>query len=170
VKSSAPLDGGISLTQGDHLTGTPFYMAPESIALPGAADARSDLYAVAALGYFLLTGHHVFEGGSPIAIYAAHLHDRPVPPHERLGRDVPEDLEELLLQGLAKTPTDRPPSAAAFRAALDRCDVPRWTEEDARAWWRTWGERAVRREPGAPDLAGSPTVSVVVEPDRAFLG
>jgi serine/threonine-protein kinase len=170
VKSTAPLDGGTSLTHGDHLTGTPLYMAPEAIALPGAADARSDLYAVAALGYFLLTGHHVFEGGSSIAIYAAHLHDHPVPPHVRLGRDVPEDLEELLLRGLAKAPADRPPSAAAFRAALERCDVPPWTEEDARAWWRTRGERAVRREPRSPDLAGSPTVSVVVEPDRVFLG
>jgi hypothetical protein len=49
------------------------YMAPEAIARPDAAGPQSDLYAGAALGYFLLTGQHVFVGGSAVEIYAAHL-------------------------------------------------------------------------------------------------
>jgi eukaryotic-like serine/threonine-protein kinase len=167
VKSAVPLDGGASLTNADHLTGTPLYMAPEAIAHPDAAEPRSDLYAVAAIGYYLLTGHHVFEGGSAVEIYAAHLHAAPIAPHLRLGRNVPPALEALLLRGLAKSPADRPPSAAAFREALRRLDIPPWTEEDARAWWRTYGDRARRCAMPPVALDDSPTVTVAR--DRAEL-
>ena len=51
MKSESPLDVGASLTGHDQLTGTPRYMAPETIAHPNAAEPRSDLYAAAALGY-----------------------------------------------------------------------------------------------------------------------
>ena len=121
VKSEAPLDGGASLTQRDQLTGTPLYMAPEAIAHPDAAEPRSDLYAAAAVGYFMLAGQHVFEGASLVSL-AAHLHSTPVPVRERLGRKVPTDLEALIMRGLAKF-ADRPPSAEAFREALLRCEV-----------------------------------------------
>jgi serine/threonine-protein kinase len=168
AKSLTRREGGTSLAVAAQLTGTPQYMAPEVIARPEIADARSDLYGVAALGYYMLSGHHVFDGGSAIELYAAHLHTPPRPVHERLGREVAPDLEALLLRGLAKSPADRPPSAAAFREALLRCDVPRWTEEDARAWWRTRGERARRREDRPAAAAFHPTVSVVV--DRAAHG
>jgi eukaryotic-like serine/threonine-protein kinase len=163
VKSVAPLDGGGSLTQGDQLTGTPLYMAPEAISRPDAAEPRSDLYAVAAVGYYLLTGTHVFQGGSLVEICAAHLHTPPVPPHVRLGRSVPADLEALLLRALAKSPADRPPSAAAFGEALLACRVPPWTQVDARGWWRAKGERVRRRaeRPGGPPH--SPTVSIVLD-------
>ena len=53
------------LTQQASLTGTPLYMSPEAIQLPNSVDARSDLYAVGAVGYFLLTGHPVFEADNP---------------------------------------------------------------------------------------------------------
>ena len=161
VKSEAPLDGGASLTQRDQLTGTPLYMAPEAIAHPDAAEPRSDLYAAAAVGYFMLAGKHVFEGASLVELLAAHLHSTPVPVRERLGREVPTDLEALIMRGLAKSPADRPPSAEAFREALLRCEVAPWTQEDARAWWRTRGERALRHERPTVDLAYPPTVTVV---------
>ena len=82
---------------------------------------------------------------------------------ERLGREVPTDLESLIMRGLAKSPADRPQSAAAFREALLRCEVTPWTQEDARAWWRTHGERA-RRTDGLPSIcAHAPTVTLVRE-------
>jgi serine/threonine-protein kinase len=161
VKSEAPLDGGASLTNVDQLTGTPLYMAPEAIAHAEAAEPRSDLYAAAAVGYFMLTGEHVFGGGSMVELLAAHLHQAPVAIRERLGRPVPPDLEALVMRGLAKSPADRPPSAAAFRDALLRCDLRPWTQEDARAWWVTRGDRARRRRVERPGLAEVPTVTVV---------
>jgi serine/threonine-protein kinase len=160
VKSEAPLDGGASLTNVDQFTGTPLYMAPEAIAHPEAAEPRSDLYAVSAVGYFMLTGQHVFAG-STVELLAAHLHTTPVPIRERVGRSVPTDLEALILRGLAKSPADRPPSAAAFRDSLLRCDVAPWTQEDARGWWLTRGHRARRAEDHGRDLTFPPTVTVV---------
>jgi serine/threonine-protein kinase len=168
AKSLVRRDGAASLTVAGQLTGTPLYMAPEVITDPDATDPRSDLYGVAALGYYMLAGRHVFDGGSAIELYAAHLHTAPVPLRERLGRHVAPDLEALLMRGLAKSPSDRPPSAAAFRDALLRCAVAPWTDEDARAWWRTRGERARRREARPAVAAFHPTVSVVV--DRAAEG
>jgi hypothetical protein len=142
---------------------TSLYMAPEAIARPEAADSRSDLYAVAAVGYFMLSGQHVFAGSSVVELLDSHLHETPVRIRERLGAAVPPDLEALLLRGLHKSPADRPPSAAAFRQALLGCDIPRWTQEDARAWWRTHGERARRGDTSAFDLTHAPTVTLVGE-------
>jgi serine/threonine-protein kinase len=160
VKSDAPLDGGTSLTNVGQLTGTPRYMAPEAIARPHAAGPQSDLYAAAAVGYFMLAGQDVFERGSLVEVLAASLHATPVPVSQRLRRAVPPDLEALVMRGLAKSPGDRPTSAAAFREALLRCDVPPWTQADARAWWRTHGDRALRRERPGADPVHAPTVTV----------
>jgi serine/threonine protein kinase len=150
VKNLVPDEGELALTRADRLTGTPLYMAPEAIARPDAAEPRSDLYAVAALGYFMLTGYHVFEGDSLVAICAAHLHEAPVPPSRRAGREMPSDLEALILKGLAKSPDDRPQNARELRETLLRCRVPPWTQDDARAWWRPSGEQA----PAAPARSG----------------
>ena len=130
---------GDSLSQADELTGTPLYMAPELISTPDGAEAASDLYAVAAVGYYMLTGQHVFEAKTVIEVCADHLHTAPIPVHTRLGRPVPADLEALIMQGLQKKPGDRPLSAAALREALAACDIAAWTQHDARVWWETHG-------------------------------
>jgi serine/threonine protein kinase len=169
VKSLARLDRRGSITDANQLTGTPLYMAPEVIAHPEVAEPRSDLYAVAAIGYYMLAGQHVFDTSSHIELLAAHLHTAPRPLRERMGgRGVPADLDALIMRGLSKAPGDRPPSAAAFRDALLRCDVPAWTQEDARAWWRTRGERARRETPHAPAVVYPPTVTLVS--DRVMHG
>jgi serine/threonine-protein kinase len=166
AKSLARAGNG-SLTRSDQLTGTPLYMAPEVITSPEAVEPRSDLYAVAAIGWYMLAGEHVFEGRSQVELLAAHLHKAAVPLRDRVGPEIPADLDALLLRGLSKSPADRPPSAAAFREALLRCHVAPWTPEDARAWWRTRGERARHHERAAA-VAWPPTVTVVS--DRALHG
>jgi serine/threonine protein kinase len=63
------------MTAANSLTGTPLYMAPEAIQAPNTVDARSDLYAVGAVGYFLLTGKPVFNAESIVhraTVRAAH--------------------------------------------------------------------------------------------------
>jgi serine/threonine-protein kinase len=148
------LDGG-------RLVGTPLYLSPEAIVSPERLDARSDLYAVGALGYFLLTGAPPFLGDSVAEVCAHHLHTAPLAPSRRAGRRVPAELEAVLLQCLAKSPEDRPESAAALRAALLEVAAT-WTEEDAGCWWAEHRKvescRAPRALPSASRIEQAPTL------------
>jgi serine/threonine-protein kinase len=74
---------GARLTQANVIQGTPLYLSPEAIRAPDAVDARSDLYGLGAVGYYLLTGTHVFGGATTVEVCSHHLHTRPVPPSER---------------------------------------------------------------------------------------
>jgi serine/threonine-protein kinase len=161
VKTMSSTPSAASLTTDQQVIGTPLYMSPESVLNPDEVDGRSDLYAVAAIGYFMLSGEHVFDGASPVEICAAHLHLAPRPISERLGRAIPRDLEALILQTLAKEPGDRPASAAALREALLACDVPRWSEDDARSWWRERGSRSGPRVDASPQPNPSPPAAVL---------
>jgi serine/threonine-protein kinase len=135
VKSLTSVTDG--KTAEDIVLGTPYYMSPETVRTPDRIDARSDLYSLAATGYYLLTGTPVFQG-SAADVFAALLRDAPEPPSKRLGRALPASLESVILAGLAKDPDQRPESVAAFEAALAACaDVPPWTDADAAAWWKT---------------------------------
>jgi len=142
------------LTQIDAITGTPLYLSPEAITEPDSVDARSDLYALGALGYFLLTGKSVFEGRTVMEVCGHHLHTRPVPPSARLGHRMPEDLEALLLSCLEKDPRRRPQSAPEFTVRLRACrGIEAWSESGARVWWNQHGRRAqVLRSGGVPAL------------------
>jgi len=136
VKDTSPESGAALQTEVNALIGTPMYLSPESIHSPNEVDGRTDLYALGAIAYFLLTGQDVFQGNTVVALCIAHLHDTPRRPSERLGQELPADLEALVLSCLEKAPEARPASAAALRKALLACDVPAWSDEDADAWWR----------------------------------
>src|SRR5262249_36011484 len=82
-------------------------MSPEAVESPDRVDGRSDVYSLAAVGYFLLTGTPPFEGKSVIEICMHHSRTPPQKPSDRLGRPVSTDLEAVLLKGLAKNPHDR---------------------------------------------------------------
>ncbi len=135
VSGDAAADATVSTA--DVITGTPHYMAPETITAPDAVDARTDIYALGAVGYWLLTGTHVFRGKAVMEVLAHHLHSTPESPSARLGVAVDRDLEKLLLACLAKRPEDRPPSAQALRDQLRACQAARrWTHSRAAEWWR----------------------------------
>jgi serine/threonine-protein kinase len=138
VKSVSGRDG---VTLENAAPGTPHYMSPESLRTPDRVDARSDIYALGATAYYLLTGKPVFEGSLP-EVFAHQLSTKPVRPSERLGRPLPAALESVVLDALAKTADERPESASAFAEALSRCaEVSRWTEAEAAGWWRDQGAR-----------------------------
>jgi hypothetical protein len=144
VRDLEPGDAG-RLTQSNVIQGTPLYLSPEAIRAPDSVDARSDLYALGAVGYFLLTGTPLFEGTTAIEICGHHLHSRPEPPSARIGRPLPESLERVILSCLEKDPDRRPPSAAALRDALAEIDgVGTWGEREAREWWNRWWSRRGR--------------------------
>lgn len=132
-----------SLTQADIITGTPLYLAPETITDPSTIDHRVDIYALGAVGYCLLTGEPPFQGRSTVEVCGHHLHTIPPAPSERLGAPVPASLDALLLRCLAKRREERPASARELQNSLRECAlVAPWSDDDARPFWQSW--RAVR--------------------------
>jgi serine/threonine protein kinase len=124
------------LTQQSSLTGTPLYMSPEAIQLPNSVDARSDLYAVGAVGYFLLTGQPVFQADSVIELCQKHVEAMPTPPSERTGKPLPNQLEAAILACLEKSRAKRPQTARDLAQLLSRCpEAGQWSIEEADAWW-----------------------------------
>jgi serine/threonine-protein kinase len=128
------VDRNVALTGENSVTGTPQYMAPESILDPGSVDERTDIYALGAVAYYLLAGGELFKGKSVVEICSQHLHQQPDPLSLR-GVAVPSELEELVQACLEKDPARRPQSATQLRRRLEACAVEPWDAEHARAWW-----------------------------------
>jgi serine/threonine protein kinase len=98
------------LTMTGVVMGTAAYMSPEQ-ALGQETDARTDLYALGALLYELVTGRPPFVGDSTAAVTSQHIHAAPVAPSEH-NAAVPPSLEALILRMLAKAPDQRPEGAS----------------------------------------------------------
>jgi uncharacterized membrane protein (DUF485 family) len=131
------------------IVGTPMYTAPEIVSRPEEVDARSDIYSLGAVGYFLITGKPVFEAKSAVEVFAMHLDVAPEPPSERLGRPVPEELASIIMGCLAKAPVNRPASAREMWRRLRSCPRdPPWGLDEATAWWQEHAEQiaALRRQ------------------------
>jgi serine/threonine-protein kinase len=124
-----------SLTADGTITGSPLYMSPEQATGDREPDARSDIYALGAVLYFLVTSRPPFEDEKPIRVLIAHAHEQVTPP-SRWREDLPIDLESVIMRCLAKNPEDRYQSAAELSAALEDCESSGfWTRDDARRWW-----------------------------------
>jgi hypothetical protein len=124
------------LTQQASLTGTPLYMSPEAIQMPNSVDARSDIYAVGAVGYFLLTGQPVFDAENVVDLCQKHVATPPIPPSERSRTPIPAELENALLACLDKSRAKRPQTARDLALLIARCaEATQWSIEDADAWW-----------------------------------
>jgi serine/threonine protein kinase len=143
--------GEVSRSDVHRIAGTPLYMSPEALTAPEKIDARSDLYAVGAVGYYLLTGVTPFSGKSLLEVFAQHLRSAPVPPSERVGTPIPPELEALILSCLAKSPEERPANAASLQKALLRFAAC-WTQERAARWWAEGDAKSPARERRPLDL------------------
>jgi len=109
--------GGRRLTDPGTAVGTPGYMSPEQAVGESQVDARSDVYALAIVGYEMLTGAPPFTGPTLRAMVAAHLAQTPKPLQE-VRAEVPGAVAAAIARALAKDPADRFQTAAAFRDAL----------------------------------------------------
>jgi serine/threonine-protein kinase len=109
--------GGTRLTETGLSLGTPQYMSPEQATAERELDARTDIYALGAVTYEMLTGEAPFTGTTTQAIIAKLMTEVPRPPSV-LRKAVPEAIERAVLTALEKLPADRFARAAQFANAL----------------------------------------------------
>jgi eukaryotic-like serine/threonine-protein kinase len=109
--------GGQRMTQTGLSLGTPQYMSPEQALGERVMDARSDIYALAAVTYEMLVGEAPFTGPNVQAIVARLISEEPRPLALQ-RKSVPEHVESAVLQALEKLPADRFATATEFAAAL----------------------------------------------------
>ena len=103
--------------------GTPEYIAPEQAIDSRAASPQSDIYSLGVVLYEMVTGRLPFEDESPLSLALKHINENPIPP-KRYAPDLPDAVEAVVLQALAKEPSGRFPTAQAMVDALKRT----WSE------------------------------------------
>ncbi|GAB3981837.1 serine/threonine-protein kinase [Actinoallomurus acanthiterrae] len=157
----ARLADATKITATGSSAGTPLYMAPEQIQ-GGQVDQRTDLYAFGCVLYELLTGTTWVDTGSNVgAVLYQHLDQHPAPP-KSLRPEIPDDLDALVLDLLAKQPGDRPPDAAfvaeRLRGSADEPQPVNRPEDVIDAPDTPAADRTPHR-PDAPQTALAPTVA-----------
>ena len=137
------------------VVGTPSYMAPEAALSPGDADSRSDLYAVGAVAYWMLTGRLVFEGVTRMEALLEQVRAMPVPPSQRTETPIPAELERIIMMCLDPDPRNRPQTAADLAAMLRGVAfVAPWTRQRAENWWRAHRPGVGQTKPALAQLSG----------------
>jgi serine/threonine protein kinase len=98
------------------------YLSPEAITTPEAVDKRTDIYALGAVAYFLLTGHDVFSGETVVEVLSRHTLQEPQPPSIHLARPLPSDVEQLVPNASLEIPLSGhlPPRRCALPCSLAR--------------------------------------------------
>jgi serine/threonine-protein kinase len=131
-------DATAQLTLEGVASGTPGFMAPEMAGGEQALDGRSDLYALGCVAYWLLTGELVFPASTAMAMLVRHAKDAPAAPSSRSEHEVPDVLDRIVLDCLAKDPGGRPASADELLRRLDEAAAVTgaWTRQRAERWWQ----------------------------------
>ncbi len=151
------IDEQSQMTSADSLTGTPLYMPPEAIQTPNSVDARSDLYSLGAVGYFLLTGKPVFDVSNVLDLCQKHVTEVPIPPSQKLGRAISPELEGAILACLEKPRSKRPQTARDLAVMIARAPTAQnWLVDEAELWWSRHDRELSRRNSTASVAAVSP--------------
>lgn len=147
------------LTQVGVPIGQAKYMSPEQVKGVSEPDARSDIYALGAVFYELVTGVPPFEAESQFDLMMAQVSKTPRAPSE-VNKAVPAWLDPVILAAMAKDPAHRFQTAAQFTAELER--------------WRATASRVKSAEGAMPEVTAMParpaaTAVATVEESR-YLG
>lgn len=122
-------------TRTTQVTGTPLYMAPERIKSPKLSDLRSDIYALGAVGYYLLAGQSLFKFSTEIDVMFQVINTDPEPLHT-LNKEIPKPLSDFIQSCLHKDPDKRPQTAREVYAKLEEFEKKYpWSVDRARKWW-----------------------------------
>ncbi len=146
VTSTASIDSS-RLTGAGKIVGTAAYMSPEQAA-GLKVDARSDIFSFGAVLYEMVTGVKAFKGDTSVSTLAAVLNLDPKPPGQ-LNKDVPHNLERIILRCLRKDPARRIQFMADLVVELEEIKTESGTQIDAqlparrRAQWRAASVPAV---------------------------
>jgi serine/threonine-protein kinase len=179
-------EGSPVLTREGAVTGSPLYMAPEQVMRIHEPDARTDIYSMGGIAYFLLSGQPPFVSSDSMTVMVAHARDPVVPP-SRIRADIPADLEKVVLQCLEKNPDRRYQNAEGLARALSACQAASsWTAELAAAWWQASEPQVCEGEDhassprpalesvdltqkdGTPPTLAASEVEAVFEPDSSL--
>lgn len=146
VRSQALGNEGPGLTVNGAIAGTPAFMSPEQAAGTITVDGRSDIYSLGAVAYFMLTGRPPFIHATSVETMAAHLSETVESPRQQ-RREIPIDLEQVVLRCLEKDPTRRFADVIAVERALASCACCNsWSREQAADWWRPVARRSTARD------------------------
>jgi len=110
-------DSDAKMTATGAMLGTPFFMAPEQAQGVPDIDHRADIYALGAIMYYSLTGHHPFEATNLPQLFIKICTEEP-PRLGTLRSDLPPEIEAIVHRALAKARSDRFHSAEELRQAL----------------------------------------------------
>ena len=150
------------------ILGTPHYIAPEVVTDPTSITPAVDLYALGAVGYFLLTGRRVYEGAkTAVEVLVRHRTETPQRPSQVAAIHVPRELEAIIMKCLSKQPADRYASAAELAAALEQVPSSRdWDRDEAKRWWLDFREREQKQAM----TSGAKTMTITIDlADRTAL-
>ncbi|MEK6321776.1 MAG: serine/threonine-protein kinase [Acidobacteriota bacterium] len=112
ARQTVPADG---LTRVGSILGTPIYMSPEQCRSE-PLDPRSDIYSLGVIAYQMLAGEPPFTGQA-YELMRLHMEAAP-PPLKEKRRKMPKRMAAIVMSALAKSPSERPASAAGFASAL----------------------------------------------------
>jgi serine/threonine-protein kinase len=129
----------VQLTMAGQVTGSPMFMSPEQASGDDGIDARSDIYSLGAVIYYMLAGQPPFTSDNPLKVMIAHASQEVVPPSQ-LNPEIPKEFEEIVLRCMEKDPEHRFQDIASLRSALrDLVFEENWTPELAAQWWTCHG-------------------------------
>ena len=106
-----------ALTGTGRTLGTATYMAPEQIRGTPEISHKTDLYALGAVFYHLLTGVPPFSGQTALVMMHAHINEPAKRPSDKI-EEIPKVLDDLIVSLMAKSPQDRPWDAQAVGLIL----------------------------------------------------